>query len=98
MDFDNETTNSRDTGQFKSKCGRKWKFKKWNTQNQAYGNINTGTDPLRFQSRGYRQSHMVRFNERQTSSTINLGSLYNRINIIFARPEIVKISNDRYDN
>ncbi|GFR09405.1 hypothetical protein TNCT_505361 [Trichonephila clavata] len=40
----------------------------WNTRNQAYGNINTGTDPLRFQSRGYRQphqSHMVRFNERQ---------------------------------
>ncbi|GFQ92958.1 hypothetical protein TNCT_199781 [Trichonephila clavata] len=43
----------------------------WNTRNQAYGNINTGTDPLRFQSRGYRQphqSHMVRFNERQFSS------------------------------
>ncbi|GFR13377.1 hypothetical protein TNCT_709781 [Trichonephila clavata] len=38
----------------------------WNTRNQAYGNINTGTDPLRFQSRGYRQSHMVRFNERHT--------------------------------
>ncbi|GFR25441.1 hypothetical protein TNCT_56531 [Trichonephila clavata] len=37
----------------------------WNTRNQAYGNINTGTDPLRFKSRGYRQSHMVRFNERQ---------------------------------
>ncbi|GFR34111.1 hypothetical protein TNCT_314641 [Trichonephila clavata] len=69
----------------------------WNTRNQAYGDINTGTDPLRFQSRGYRQSHMVRFNERH-SSTINLGSFYNRINIIFGRPEIVKISNDRDDN
>ncbi|GFQ87420.1 hypothetical protein TNCT_41281 [Trichonephila clavata] len=73
----------------------------WN--NQAYGNINTGTDPLRFQSRGHgqpHQSHMVRFNERQHthnthttphSSTVNLGRLYNRINIIFALPEIVRI-------
>ncbi|GFQ79336.1 6-phosphogluconate dehydrogenase, decarboxylating [Trichonephila clavata] len=34
----------------------------WNTRNQAYSNINTGTDPLRFQSRGYRQSHMI-FND-----------------------------------
>ncbi|GFQ70073.1 hypothetical protein TNCT_367781 [Trichonephila clavata] len=50
---------------FKSKCGRKWKFKNMEYSNQACGNINTGTDPLRFQSRGYRQSHMVRFNERQ---------------------------------
>ncbi|GFR25338.1 hypothetical protein TNCT_302591 [Trichonephila clavata] len=43
----------------------------WNTRNQAYGNINAGTDPLRFQSRGFRQphqSHMVRFNERQFNS------------------------------
>ncbi|GFQ98175.1 hypothetical protein TNCT_585651 [Trichonephila clavata] len=40
--------------------------RRWN--NQAYGSVNTGTDPLRFQSRGYgqpHQSHMVRFNERQ---------------------------------
>ncbi|GFQ86785.1 hypothetical protein TNCT_562541 [Trichonephila clavata] len=75
--------------------------RRWN--NQAYGSINTGTDPLRFQSRGYgqpHQSHMMRFNERQHthSSTVNLGSLYNRINIIFARPEIVKMSKGIDDN
>ncbi|GFR18025.1 hypothetical protein TNCT_729081 [Trichonephila clavata] len=79
--------------------------RRWN--NQAYGRVNTGTDPLRFQSRGYgqpHQSHMVRFNERQHthththSSTVNLGSLYNRINIIFARPEIVKMSKGIDDN
>ncbi|GFQ74955.1 hypothetical protein TNCT_376911 [Trichonephila clavata] len=40
--------------------------RRWN--NQAYGGVNTGTAPLRFQSRGYgqpHQSHMVHFNERQ---------------------------------
>ncbi|GFR16163.1 hypothetical protein TNCT_167501 [Trichonephila clavata] len=65
MDFDHATTNSRDTGQFKSNAEESGSSRTWNTRNQACGNINTGTDPLRFQSRGYRQSHMVRFNERQ---------------------------------
>ncbi|GFQ83248.1 hypothetical protein TNCT_160001 [Trichonephila clavata] len=73
--------------------------RRWN--NQAYGGVNTGTAPLRFQSRGYghpHQSHMVRFNEMLHSSTVNLGSLYNRINLIFALPKIVKMSKSIDDN
>ncbi|GFR15924.1 hypothetical protein TNCT_610351 [Trichonephila clavata] len=52
-------------------AGESGSSRTWNTPNQAYVNINTGTDPLRFQSRGFRQphqSHMVRFNERQFNS------------------------------
>ncbi|GFQ85969.1 hypothetical protein TNCT_695381 [Trichonephila clavata] len=52
-------------------AGESGSSRTWNTRNQAYGNINTGTDPLRFQSRGYRQSHMVRFNERHTHTQSN---------------------------
>ncbi|GFW36387.1 hypothetical protein TNCV_3713061 [Trichonephila clavipes] len=32
------------------------------------------------------------------SSTVNLGSLYNRIDIIFAHPEMTKISRGKDDN
>ncbi|GFQ93652.1 hypothetical protein TNCT_514971 [Trichonephila clavata] len=49
-------------------AGESGSSRTWSNRNQAYGNINTGTDPLRFQSRGFRQphqSHMGRFNERQ---------------------------------
>ncbi|GFQ88302.1 zinc finger MYM-type protein 6 [Trichonephila clavata] len=55
------------------------------------GSVNTGTDPLRFQSRGYgqpHQSHMVRFNESSThtvqQSTYKMnrkqGTLFNFLN------------------
>ncbi|GFS48793.1 hypothetical protein TNIN_12701 [Trichonephila inaurata madagascariensis] len=66
---------------------------RWN--NQAYGSVHRGTDPRhRFQSRGYhgqqhQHHHMVRFNGGN-NSTVNLGNLCNRIDIIFARPEIMK--------
>ncbi|GFR12212.1 hypothetical protein TNCT_618251 [Trichonephila clavata] len=52
-------------------AGESGSSRTWNTRNQAYGNINKGTDPLRFQSRGYRlphRLHMVHFNERQFNS------------------------------
>ncbi|GFU01394.1 hypothetical protein TNCV_3019601 [Trichonephila clavipes] len=67
--------------------------------NQADGSVHRGTDPRnRFQSRGNHgqphQSHMVRFSGRQQ---FNLGSLYNRIDLIFTRPE-TKITRGKDDN
>ncbi|GFQ85367.1 hypothetical protein TNCT_452211 [Trichonephila clavata] len=72
----------------------------WNTRNQAYGNINTETDPLRFQSQEDIDNHINRTwcVSVKGSSTVNLGSLYNKFNIIFARPEIMKMSKDIDDN
>ncbi|GFQ88119.1 hypothetical protein TNCT_67911 [Trichonephila clavata] len=84
-------------------AGESGSSRRWS--NQAYGNINTGTDPLRFKSRererGYRQPHQSQewcVSMKGNSSTVNLGSLYNKFNIIFARPEIVKMSKDIDDN
>ncbi|GFR13754.1 hypothetical protein TNCT_328851 [Trichonephila clavata] len=77
-----------------SESSRRW-------DNQAYGGVKTGTAPLRFQSRGHgqpHQSHMGRFNERQQFNSQPRHSLYNRINKIFARPEIVKMSKVIEDN
>ncbi|GFY51691.1 hypothetical protein TNIN_322051 [Trichonephila inaurata madagascariensis] len=88
MDFDNVAINRCNTEQSKLKCGRNWKLYPM----EAYGSVHRGTDPRhRFQSRGYgqqHQSHMVRLWCR----------LCNRIDIIFARPEIMKISRGKGDN
>ncbi|GFR05567.1 hypothetical protein TNCT_483181 [Trichonephila clavata] len=93
MDFDYATTNSVTPDNSNRNAGESGSSRTWNTRNQAYGNINTGTDPLRFQSRGYRQSHMVRFNERQFNNQPRQFVQHNQHN--FRRPEIVKTSNDR---
>ncbi|GFQ69577.1 hypothetical protein TNCT_525301 [Trichonephila clavata] len=72
MDFDNAaiiiavTPDSSNRNAVENGSSRRW-------NNQAYGNVNTGTDPLRFQSRGYgqlHQSHMMHFNERQHTHTV----------------------------
>ncbi|GFX85873.1 hypothetical protein TNCV_2472751 [Trichonephila clavipes] len=69
--------------------------------NQTDGSVHRGTDPRnRFQSRGNHgqphQSHMGDSVEGN-SSTVNLGSLYNRIDLIFTRPE-TKITRGKDDN
>ncbi|GFX20453.1 hypothetical protein TNCV_3488101 [Trichonephila clavipes] len=69
--------------------------------NQADGSVHRRTDPRnRFQSRGNHgqphQSHMGRFSGRQQFK-VNLGSLYNRIDLIFTRPE-TKITRGKDDN
>ncbi|GFU77636.1 hypothetical protein TNCV_1091331 [Trichonephila clavipes] len=87
---DNANQNAVDTGSYTL----------WH--NQAYSSVHRGTDPRhRFQSRGnhgqQHQSHIVRF-IGGNSLTVNLGSLYNRIDIIFTRPEMTKITRGKEDN
>ncbi|GFQ99138.1 hypothetical protein TNCT_411471 [Trichonephila clavata] len=43
--------------------------RRWN--NQAYGSVNTGTDPLRFQSRGYGQPLQSHLNLKNSDVKIN---------------------------
>ncbi|GFU44853.1 hypothetical protein TNCV_1291151 [Trichonephila clavipes] len=88
---DNANQNAVDTGS----------YTRWN--NQAYGSVHRGTDPYGTDSN---QEEIMDSNINLTwcdsmggnSSTVNLGSLYNRIDIIFTRPEMTKITRGKDDN
>ncbi|GFV27948.1 hypothetical protein TNCV_132651 [Trichonephila clavipes] len=65
----------------------------------AYGSVHRGTDPRHHQENMDSNISLTWCDSMEgNSSTVNLGSLYNRIDIIFARPEMKKISRGKDDN
>ncbi|GFU35065.1 hypothetical protein TNCV_3061061 [Trichonephila clavipes] len=75
-------------------------YTRWN---HAYGSVHRGTgQQYRFQSRGNHgqphQSHMMRFSGRQQFNSVNLAVCTNRIDIMFTRPEMTKITRGKDDN
>ncbi|GFW65264.1 hypothetical protein TNCV_395301 [Trichonephila clavipes] len=76
-------------------------YTRWN--NQAYGSVHSGTDPRhRFRPRGYRGQSNINLtwcdSMEGNSSNVNLGISCNTIEIIFARPEMTKISRGKDEN
>ncbi|GFV47956.1 hypothetical protein TNCV_1994401 [Trichonephila clavipes] len=100
MDLNHATINRSNTGQRRPKTGGDWKVIPDGITKPTVvytEKLIHGTDSNQGKSWTSHQSHMVRFSGRQQFNSQPRQFLYNRIDLIFTRPEM-KITRGKDDN